>query len=50
MRDLLFELVNPDDSEAEQRAMVDEFFIRMMNDVHPASRSGQAGREAGHCR
>jgi len=37
MRDLLFELVNPDDSEAEQRAMVDEFFIRMMNDVHPAA-------------
>ncbi len=37
MRDLLFELVNPDDSEAEQRAMVDEYFIRMMNDVHPAS-------------
>ena len=37
MRDLLFELVNPADSEAEQRAMVDEFFIRMMNDVHPAA-------------
>ena len=37
MRDLLFELVNPNDSEAEQRAMVDEFFIRMMNDVHPAA-------------
>ena len=37
MRDLLFELVNPDAPEAEQRAMVDEFFIRMMNDVHPAT-------------
>ena len=36
-RDLLFELANPEDSEAEQRAMVDEFFIRMMNDVHPAA-------------
>ena len=37
MRDLLFELVNSNDSEAEQRAMVDEYFIRMMNDVHPAA-------------
>ena len=37
VRDSLFELVNPDDSDSEQRAMVDEFFIRMMNDVHPAT-------------
>ena len=37
VRDLLFALANPDDSEAEQRALVDEFFIRMVNDVHPAS-------------
>ncbi|MDE2749661.1 MAG: tyrosine-type recombinase/integrase [Chloroflexota bacterium] len=37
VRDLLFELANPEDSEAEQRALVDEFFIRMMNDLHPAS-------------
>ena len=36
-RDLLFDLVNPEASEAEQRAMVDEFFIRMINDVHPAA-------------
>lgn len=36
-RDLLFDLVNPADSEAEQRAMVDEYYIRMMNDVHPAA-------------
>ncbi len=37
MRDRLFELTNPEDSESEQRAMVDEYFIRMMNDVHPAT-------------
>ncbi|MDE2637862.1 MAG: tyrosine-type recombinase/integrase [Chloroflexota bacterium] len=37
VRDLLFELANPDDSEAEQRALVDEFFIRMMNDLHPTA-------------
>ena len=37
VRDLLYELANPDDSEAEQRALVDEFFIRMMNDLHPAT-------------
>jgi len=37
VRDLLYELVNPEDSDAEQRAMVDEFFIRMMNDLHPAT-------------
>ena len=36
VRDRLFELTNPDDSESEQRALVDEFFVRMMNDVHPA--------------
>ena len=36
-RDRLFELANPEDSESEQRALVDEFFLRMMNDVHPAS-------------
>ena len=37
LRDELYELVNPEAPEAEQRAMVDEFFIRMMNDVHPAT-------------
>lgn len=37
MRDRLYDLVNPDAPEAEQRAMVDEFFIRIMNDVHPAA-------------
>ena len=37
VRDRLFELTNPDDSESEQRALVDEFFVRMMNDVHPAT-------------
>ena len=37
VRDLLYELANPDDSEAEQRALVDEFFVRIMNDVHPAT-------------
>ena len=37
VRDLLYELANPEESEAEQRALVDEFFIRMMNDLHPAS-------------
>jgi len=36
-RDLLYELANPEDSEAEQRALVDEFFIRMMNDLHPSA-------------
>ncbi len=37
VRDLLFELVDPDAPEAEQRALVDEFFIRMMNDAHPTA-------------
>ena len=37
VRDRLYELVNPEDSESEQRALVDEFFIRMLNDVHPAA-------------
>ena len=37
VRDLLYDLANPEDTEAEQRALVDEFFIRMMNDVHPAT-------------
>lgn len=37
VRDRLFELANPEESEAEQRALVDEFFIRMMNDLHPAT-------------
>ena len=37
VRDRLYDLTNPDDSEAEQRAMVDEYFARMMNDVHPAA-------------
>lgn len=37
VRDLLYEMTNPDDSAAEQRALVDEFFLRMMNDVHPAT-------------
>ena len=37
VRDLLYELANPEDSEAEQRALVDEFFIRMLNDLHPST-------------
>lgn len=37
VRDLLYELANPEDSEAEQRALVDEFFIRMLNDLHPSA-------------
>lgn len=37
IRDRLYELTNPNDSEAEQRALVDEFFIRMMNDLHPST-------------
>lgn len=37
VRDRLFELTNPDDTESEQRALVDEFFVRMTNDVHPAT-------------
>jgi len=37
VRDLLYELANPEDSEAEQRALVDEFFIRMINDLHPSA-------------
>ncbi len=37
VRDLLYELANPADSDAEQRALVDEFFIRMMNDLHPSA-------------
>ncbi|MCY4063894.1 MAG: tyrosine-type recombinase/integrase [Chloroflexi bacterium] len=37
VRDLLYELANPEDSEAEQRALVDEFFIRMMNELHPST-------------
>ena len=36
-RDRLYELVNPDDSEAEQQALVNEFFVRIANDVHPAT-------------
>ena len=36
-RDLLFELANPDDSEVEQQALVNEFFLRIANDVHPAA-------------
>lgn len=35
VREHLYELVNPDDSEAEQRAMVNEYFVRMINDVQP---------------
>lgn len=37
VREWLYDLVNPDDSEAEQRAMVNEYFVRMMNDVHPTA-------------
>ena len=37
IRDRLYELANPAASEAEQRAVVDEFFIRMSNDVHPTA-------------
>ena len=37
IRERLYDLVNPDDSEAEQRAMVNEYFVRMINDVHPTA-------------
>ena len=37
VRNLLYDLVNPSASDAEQRAMVEEFFIRMMNDLHPSA-------------
>ncbi len=37
VRERLYDLVNPDDSEAEQSAMVNEYFMRMMNDVHPTA-------------
>ena len=36
-RDRLYELANPQASEAEQQAMVNEFFVRIANDIHPAS-------------
>ena len=36
-RDLLYELADFSASDAEQRAQVDEFFIRMMNDLHPST-------------
>jgi site-specific recombinase XerD len=36
-RDRLFELTNPEDSESEQQALVNEFFLRISNDVHPAA-------------
>ncbi len=36
-RDRLYELTNPDDTEAEQQALVNEFFVRISNDVHPAT-------------
>ena len=36
-RDRLFELANPEDSESEQQALVNEFFLRIANDVHPAA-------------
>ncbi len=35
VRDRLYELANPEASEAEQRALVDEFFVRLVNDLHP---------------
>ncbi len=37
VRDRLFELTNPEDSESEQLAVVNEFFVRISNDVHPAT-------------
>jgi len=37
VRDRLYELVDPAASESEQRAMVNEFFLRMMNNVHPSA-------------
>ncbi len=37
IRDRLYELANPDASEAEQRALVDEFFVRLANDLHPTA-------------
>ena len=35
-RDRLYELTNPEASETEQQALVNEFFVRISNDVHPA--------------
>ncbi|MCY4466960.1 MAG: tyrosine-type recombinase/integrase [Chloroflexi bacterium] len=37
IRDRLYELANPYASEAEQRALVDEFFVRLANDLHPTA-------------
>ena len=37
IRDRLYELANPDASESEQRALVDEFFVRLANDLHPTA-------------
>lgn len=37
IRDRLYELANPDSSEAEQRATVDEFYVRLSNDLHPTA-------------
>lgn len=37
VRERLYDMVNPDDSEAEQSAMVNEYFVRMLNDIHPTA-------------
>ncbi len=37
VRDRLYDLANPADSELAQQAMVNEFFIRIANDVHPGA-------------
>ncbi|MCY3574623.1 MAG: site-specific integrase [Chloroflexi bacterium] len=37
IRDRLYELANPDASESEQRALVDEFLLRLANDLHPTA-------------
>ncbi len=37
VRDHLYELTNPDDTEQAQQALVNEFFVRIANDLHPTS-------------
>lgn len=36
-RDRLYDLANPEDSALAQQALVNEFFIRIANDVHPGA-------------
>lgn len=37
LRDLLYGMTDPKGSPADRKAMVDEMFIRLANDVHPAT-------------